>query len=608
MKSFPLFLPSQFAFAFLLLNLLPGIIVSSSAKISDSWHKFRCSSDEKCLRVNVEYLAKDETYYDSLNECRLLCGEYGALWPIPSGLVERGQSVESFLPQNVRFRLNPASANDQVREYVDEIQHISIANLYRECGRYCNYSSGTIVQVTFKIQTPEVTLTWSTDESYEISIETQNGIVGVTIVANTVFGARHALETLSQLTTARSYPDGSSLIILSSAYIQDEPSYPHRGFLLDTARNYISPKAIKRQLDGMASCKLNVLHWHITDSQSFPLQLVSFPQVTRLGAYSEHQIYTQDTVREIFQYARFRGIRVILEFDAPAHVGNGWQWGPSAGLGDLAVCINEQPWRKLCIEPPCGQFNPANPNLYNVLREVYADLAALISTQDDPGAILHMGGDEVFFGCWNATQEIVDYLARKDKNRTVDDFLDLWGEFQEKVLNLWDQARGNATPVPTILWTSHLTDPAVIEKYLPNDRYIIQTWVPSSQELPKELLKKGYRLIISTKDAWYFDHGFWGLTSYYQWRKVYNNKILRDQKVLGGEACIWTEFIDEHSLDSRTWPRLAAVAERLWSDPQLDASKVEGRFYRHRERLIARGLNPEAVTPSWCVQNESECQ
>jgi hexosaminidase len=252
-------------------------------------------------------------------------------------------------------------------------------------------------------------------------------------------------------------------------------------------------------------------------------------------------------------------------------------------------------------------LNPANPNLYRVLRDVYAEMLDLSAKNE----ILHMGGDEVFFGCWNATQEIVDLLESKGHGREVDDFLQLWAEFQQAALDVLDEERrkntGVTTKIPTILWSSHLTDPKVIEKYLSKDRYIIQTWVESSATLPKELLAKGYSLIISTKNAWYFDHGFWGVTKYYPWRTVYNNRILRGPGVLGGEACLWTEFIDEHSMESRTWPRLAAVGERLWADPLTSTQEAEPRLYRHRERLILKGIEPEAITPKWCRQNEGEC-
>ena len=111
----------------------------------------------------------------------------------------------------------------------------------------------------------------------------------------------------------------------------------------------------------------------------------------RFGAYSSRQVYSPSDVVYLLEYARLRGVRVILEIDAPAHAGNGWQWGEAAGLGQLAVCVNKQPWRKFCIQPPCGQLNPINPNLYRVLRDLYRDILDVVPL----GEAFHMGGDEV---------------------------------------------------------------------------------------------------------------------------------------------------------------------------------------------------------------------
>lgn len=93
----------------------------------------------------------------------------------------------------------------------------------------------------------------------------------------------------------------------------------------------------------------------------------------------------------IVAYGKERGVRVILELDMPAHMGSGWEWGEEAGLGSLAVCVNAQPWQKYCIEPPCGQLNPVNQQLYIVLRDIFKDLIEIWG----PDAVFHMGGDEV---------------------------------------------------------------------------------------------------------------------------------------------------------------------------------------------------------------------
>lgn len=101
--------------------------------------------------------------------------------------------------------------------------------------------------------------------------------VRVSIQAKTVYGARHGLESVSQLIAA----SGDQLVIVSAVSVHDKPSYAHRGLLLDTARNYLPLSTIKRTVDAMSACKLNVLHWHVTDSHSFPLVLPRVPELAR---------------------------------------------------------------------------------------------------------------------------------------------------------------------------------------------------------------------------------------------------------------------------------------------------------------------------------------
>lgn len=166
--------------------------------------------------------------------------------------------------------------------------------------------------------------------------------------------------------------------------------------MLDTSRNYFSTDTIKRILVGMSHVKLNRFHWHMTDSQSFPFVSENYPELSTYGAYSSSEIYTHDDIREIVEFAEVRGIQIIPEIDAPAHAGNGWQFGSEKGLGELSLCINQKPWNNYCGEPPCGQLNPKNNNTYVVLQKLYEELLKLTKTTD----YFHMGGDEVNFNCW----------------------------------------------------------------------------------------------------------------------------------------------------------------------------------------------------------------
>lgn len=189
------------------------------------------------------------------------------------------------------------------------------------------------------------------DESYKLVISNKQ----VRITSETYFGARHGLETLSQLISYDELRD--SLQMHGSALIEDAPLYIHRGLLIDTSRNYFHLDILKGIVDAMSYNKMNVFHWHISDSHSFPLHLKSVPELAQYGAYSPAKTYSADDVRHLVEYARIRGVKVVPEFDAPAHVGNGWQFAEKnhPDWGKLTVCVNQEEWQDFCVEPPCGQ-------------------------------------------------------------------------------------------------------------------------------------------------------------------------------------------------------------------------------------------------------------
>jgi len=166
------------------------------------------------------------------------------------------------------------------------------------------------------------------------------------------------------------------------------------------------------------------------------------------------------------------------------------------------------------------------------------------------------------------------------------------------------------------------------QKYLPTNNYIIEVWDSSDLSTIPNLLSAGYRIIVSNYDAWYMDCGFgswvgsgsnW-CSPYKEWQRMYKNRpseslagnwTITDPKLLaliqGGEAAIWSEEADEQAFESRIWPRGAAVAERLWSDPTTDWSIANDRMQFHRSRMVARGVQADALQPLWCLQNQGKC-
>jgi hexosaminidase len=177
----------------------------------------------------------------------------------------------------------------------------------------------TLNSVSVQIADSNAPLQHGVDESYTIDVPSTGEAISIT--AKTNWGALHAFTTLQQLVIS----DGNGgLMIEQPVSISDAPIYPYRGIMIDSGRNFISLPKIYEQIDGMALSKLNVLHWHLDDSQSWPVQLVSYPNMT-LDAYSSSEIYTTNNLKDVLNYATARGVRVIPEVDSKEKVSlNSW--------------------------------------------------------------------------------------------------------------------------------------------------------------------------------------------------------------------------------------------------------------------------------------------
>jgi hexosaminidase len=170
-----------------------------------------------------------------------------------------------------------------------------------------------------------------TQESYNLHVKTifataatpasPRSTTSVSITATTFFGARHAIETLSQIMAWDKTLE--SMIMLTDANISDSPAFVHRGLIIDTSRNFFSVPVIKKIIDAMSYDQLNVFHWHLTDSQSFPFVSTREPRLALYGAYSSDQVYHPEDIKELVHYATVRGVKIVPEFDAPGHVGSG---------------------------------------------------------------------------------------------------------------------------------------------------------------------------------------------------------------------------------------------------------------------------------------------
>jgi len=381
--------------------------------------------------------------------CSLTCPPSTVLWPLPTSYT-LGNTTTIFNPAMVTLESSTGEDSIHTTRLQQAVQR-QVDMLTARGGEISGSTPGGI-SINVDLHGDDIVPWVGMDESYTLSINKSDNVV-VTITAGTYFGARHAIETLFQLTEWDSY--NTAYVVLDNVLIQDEPFYPHRGISLDTARNFFPVSKIKEVIDSLSYSKMNVFHWHITDTQSFPLTLTALPDFVKYGAYSSEMVYTRADVEDLVSYATERGVVVIPELDAPAHVGAGWE----AVDESLTVCRNKEPWHHWCVQPPCGQLNPAIPAMYDVLQTIHREILDMFNPVKNKNtrATYHMGGDEVHFGCWNSADSIVEWLNNEGKERNEEGFMYLWNYFQtESLKRVINSSLEMGMPSPSImLWSSH---------------------------------------------------------------------------------------------------------------------------------------------------------
>ncbi|EON63851.1 hypothetical protein W97_03079 [Coniosporium apollinis CBS 100218] len=443
------------------------------------------------------------------------------------------------------------------------------------------------------------------DESYSLTL-TEDG--EATIEAETSIGLVRGLTTFTQLFYKHSA--GGAYTPFAPVEIEDEPKFPHRGLNMDTARNYFSVSDIKRTIDAMAYNKFNRLHWHITDAQSWPLEIPALPELAAKGAYRRDLTYTPGDFEEIQYFAAIQGVEVIVEIDMPGHTSSIWFSQP-----ELIAAFNAQPdWNTYCAEPPCGSLKLNSTAVYDFLGTMWDDLLPRVRS-----SYFHTGGDEV-----NINTYLLDDTVRSNDTAVLQPLMQRFIDFNH------DRVReAGLTPVvwEEMLLTWNLTL---------GDDVVIQTW--QSDEAVAEVVAAGHKALVGNYNYWYLDcgKGQWidfapGFASqkYFpyndycsprkNWRLMYSYDPLHgipansSHLVLGGECHIWAEQTDPINFDDMVWPRACAAAEVLWSGAKdengQNRSQIEAspRLSEMRERLVARGVRAEPIQMPFCIMNGTQC-
>lgn len=389
------------------------------------------------------------------------------------------------------------------------------------------------------------------DESYTLEVKPGS----IELMAPTDIGIVRGFETLLQLLCA-----DDQGYYFPAVEIKDKPRFTWRGLLIDSCRHFMPLEVIKRNLLAMAAVKLNVLHWHLSEDQGFRVESKTFPLLHQLG--SDGMYYTQEQVREVISLASDLGIRVMPEFDIPGHSTSWFVGYPELASAPGPYYIE----RRFGVFKPV--FNPTRPEVYQFFDKFFKEMARLF-----PDQYVHIGGDEVEAVHWKENPEIQAFM----KKHKLSDNHALQAYFNREILKIL--TRHNKKMVG---WDE------IYQPGLPKD-IVIQSW-RGTQALV-DGARKGYQGILS--NGYYIDLCETAERHYLNDPIPPDSPLTENEKklILGGEATMWAELISPETVDSRIWPRTAAIAERLWSPSEV--RDVDDMY--ERLKVVSRQLEETGV-------------
>ena len=389
------------------------------------------------------------------------------------------------------------------------------------------------------------------DESYTLTVTDS----GAQLNAPTPLGVLNGLATFLQLVQIT--PNGFAAPAVT---IKDQPRFAWRGLLIDVSRHFIPIDVLKRNLDGMAAVKMNVLHWHLSDDQGFRVESKTFPKLAGMG--SEGKYYTQDEIRDLIAYAHDRGIRVLPEFDTPGH-SRSW----FVGYPELAS--NPGPFTVDDENGPSSVTDPTREETYKFMDKFVEEMGKLF-----PDAYFHIGGDEVDGKFWDSNPKIQAFKQAHGM-KSNQDLQAYYNQRLEKILTKHHKIM--------VGWDE------ILHPELPKN-IVVQSW--RGQESLAKAAEQGYRGLLSY--GYYLDL-MWPTTRHYATDPMSGAaaNLTPEQKklILGGESAQWAEWVTPENIDSHIWPRNAAIAERLWS-PQdvVDVNSMYTRMHAVSLELEWLGL------------------
>lgn len=417
------------------------------------------------------------------------------------------------------------------------------------------------------------------DGSYRLTVNTN----GIAIHAGTPSGAFYAIQTLLQLQPEPRHSDGA--VRFFHAEIADQPRFAHRGLLLDCCRHFMEVGYIKRMIDLLARYKMNVLHWHLTEDQGWRFESYNYPLLTEVGAWRKQPdgqwyggFYTIEEMREVVQYAQQRHVTVIPEIEMPGHA---------------TAAIASYPWLSctgdtISVETEWGVFKDifcaGSDTTLRFIETVLDEVMDIF-----PSRYIHIGGDEAPKTRWDACEKCQNRIH----THQLHDSHELQSWFISHVATYLAEKGRQA-----IGWDE------ILEGGLPAG-CMIQSWRGMQGGI--DAARQGVQAIMSPTSHAYFDYDVntTDLHQVYSFEPIPAELNEEEAKfIVGGECNMWTERAPQHSVDSKVFPRLLAMAEVLWSPAnQRDFEAFLPRLRREYPRLDRLGVEYGPETPPFTVES-----
>ncbi|KAI4145981.1 MAG: hypothetical protein LQ341_002220, partial [Variospora aurantia] len=310
------------------------------------------------------------------------------------------------------------------------------------------------------------------NERYTLSITTA-GSVAITAVSS--IGILRALETFTQLfyrhsSNAGVYCPGAPVSII------DTPKFSYRGFNMDVARNWYPPSFILHTIDVLAWNKFNLLHLHVTDAQSWPLDIPALPLLSQKGAYRTGLSYSRQQLAQIQEYGMYRGVQVFMEIDMPGHTSS-----IALAYPDLITGYNVLPdWSTYAAEPPSGSLKLNSSAVYAFLQTLWEDLLPRVEPYS---AYFHTGGDEV-----NANVYKLDETVRSNASAVLKPLLQAFIDFNHGYVR--------AAGMTPMVWEEML-----LQRNLTlGQDVVVQAW--QSDDAVAQIVARGHKAIGGNYNYW----------------------------------------------------------------------------------------------------------